>query len=470
MSKITKVLSLLGKLDEASAKEAGKKVSKAKKEKIDSERVLEALNEKIADNPQYLDTLEDDEYFDLMEALPAKQRADVMGDDYGMEMIESQSEMMTSMKPKEAAENLSLFTGAEEVSSYLGQLDAKGLKEFKAAVSTEDADLYQTALDKLESLGPRAAKMKGGKMKNNPFKVKYNAGGSTKKQSSISASDHIANDWRMVDSNQLDSEEALDRSLSQLSKAKSSEELMDLKLQLAKSWEKVTDQELPEEFYNADFKNKKTLKKLDESVLKRMKERKNMGGKIKTKYAEGGSMLVPPEMSMPVDTYDNIPEDEQAAVESSQLPDNEMEEDYTEYVLEQSLDMEDQEYLMDVLEGDERLSSIFDKVMDVAGEFAGEGAVEGPGDGTSDSIPARLSDGEFVFTKKATDQLGADQLQTMMDDAERAYDGGYMKKAFGGMVDDNPTDDDRDGMYGETSEDEEIKKQMISSNRMPSVK
>jgi len=455
MSKITKVLSLLGKLDEASAKEAGKKVSKAKKEKIDSERVLEALNEKIADNPQYLDTLEDDEYFDLMEALPAKQRADVMGDDYGMEMIESQSEMMTSMKPKEAAENLSLFTGAEEVSSYLGQLDAKGLKEFKAAVSTEDADLYQTALDKLESLGPRAAKMKGG---------------STKKQSSISASDHIANDWRMVDSNQLDSEEALDRSLSQLSKAKSSEELMDLKLQLAKSWEKVTDQELPEEFYNADFKNKKTLEKLDASVLKRMKERKNMGGKIKVNYAEGGSMLVPPEMSMPVDTYDNIPEDEQAAVEASQLPDDEMEEDYTEYVLEQSLDMEDQEYLMDVLEGDERLSSIFDKVMDVAGEFAGEGAVEGPGDGTSDSIPARLSDGEFVFTKKATDQLGADQLQTMMDDAERAYDGGYIKKAFGGMVDDNPTDDDRDGMYGETREDEEIKKQMISSNRMPSVK
>jgi hypothetical protein len=653
MSKITKVLSLLGKLDEASAKEAGKKVSKAKKEKIDSERVLEALNEKIADNPQYLDTLEDDEYFDLMEALPAKQRADVMGDDYGMEMIESQSEMMTSMKPKEAAENLSLFTGAEEVSSYLGQLDAKGLKEFKAAVSTEDADLYQTALDKLESLGPRAAKMKGGKMKNNPFKVKYNAGGSTKKQSSISASDHIANDWRMVDSNQLDSEEALDRSLSQLSKAKSSEELMDLKLQLAKSWEKVTDQELPEEFYNADFKNKKTLKKLDESVLKRMKERKNMGGKIKTKYAEGGSILTPPEREeysaggkvfsliakalgkttkpgkkptrakiqkavddvkkenpnlekeiandiqevkdlryvenysvggggprdidsmftsllrgdtesiamtsvpmkatktykkgqmkagiagaiaafggkeaydkltepkqsefekafskahnegketftfegkefstevrkgkmsggmlqynegsllvapemgledeMPVDTYDNIPEDEQAAVESSQLPDNEMEEDYTEYVLEQSLDMEDQEYLMDVLEGDERLSSIFDKVMDVAGEFAGEGAVDGPGDGTSDSIPARLSDGEFVFTKKATDQLGADQLQTMMDDAERAYDGGYMKKAFGGMVDDTPE-------MEESKEDEEINSMMIASNQMPSVR
>jgi hypothetical protein len=118
---------------------------------------------------------------------------------------------------------------------------------------------------------------------------------------------------------------------------------------------------------------------------------------------------------------------------------------------------------MDVLEGDERLSSIFDKVMDVAGEFAGEGAVDGPGDGTSDSIPARLSDGEFVFTKKATDQLGADQLQTMMDDAERAYDGGYMKKAFGGMVDDTPE-------MEESKEDEEINSMMIASNQMPSVR
>jgi len=184
----------------------------------------------------------------------------------------------------------------------------------------------------------------------------------------------------------------------------------------------------------------------------------------KTKKAEGGSMLMPPEMEqdMPVDTYDNIPEDEKEAVEASQLPDAEMEEDYAGFVLEKSLDTEDQEYLMSVLETDERLSSIFDKVMDVAGEFAGEGAVEGPGDGTSDSIPARLSDGEFVFTKKATDQMGADQLQTMMDEAEKAYDGGYMKKAFGGMVDDVPMD--------ERQEDEEINSMMIASNQMPSVR
>jgi len=193
-----------------------------------------------------------------------------------------------------------------------------------------------------------------------------------------------------------------------------------------------------------------------------MKLKYNMGGNM---YAEGGSMLVPPEMGLtdiPEDTYDNIPEDEVAEAEASQLPDDEMEEGYLDYVLAESLDIDDQEYLMGVLEGDERLSNIFDQVMDVAGEFSGEGAVEGPGSGVSDSIPARLSDGEFVFTKKATDQMGADQLQTMMDDAEKAYDGGLMKKAFGGLT----SEDDMDSYDSE----EEVKKQMISANQMPSIR
>ena len=207
------------------------------------------------------------------------------------------------------------------------------------------------------------------------------------------------------------------------------------------------------------------IKQHGASLLKEVLEKRSEGGMMK--YAEG-SMLMPPEMGMedemPVDTYDNIPEEEMAAVEASQLPDAEMEEDYTGYVLEQSLDMEEQQYLMSVLETDERLGGIFDKVMDVAGEFAGNGAVEGLGDGTSDSIPARLSDGEFVFTKKATDQMGADQLQTMMDDAERAYDGGLMKKAFGGL-----TSEDDIGMDSYDSE-EEVKKQMISANQMPSIR
>ena len=185
---------------------------------------------------------------------------------------------------------------------------------------------------------------------------------------------------------------------------------------------------------------------------------------MKVKYNEG-SMLVAPEMGLtdiPEDTYDNIPEDEVAEAEASQLPDDEMEEGYLDYVLAESLDIDDQEYLMGVLEGDERLSNIFDQVMDVAGEFSGEGAVEGPGSGVSDSIPARLSDGEFVFTKKATDQMGADQLQTMMDEAEKAYDGGLMKKAFGGLTNE-PEMESYDS-------EEEVKKQMISANQMPSIR
>ena len=78
--------------------------------------------------------------------------------------------------------------------------------------------------------------------------------------------------------------------------------------------------------------------------------------------------------------------------------------------------------LMSKLEQDEQLAMLFDKVLEVASEFAGSGPVEGPGSGVSDSIPARLSDGEFVFTAKATEEIGADELMRMMKDAEAAAD------------------------------------------------
>ena len=172
-------------------------------------------------------------------------------------------------------------------------------------------------------------------------------------------------------------------------------------------------------------------------------------------YAEGGSV------DMPEDTYPNIPEDEMDEVLSSQLPDNEMEEEYTDYVLSEALDEKEQEYLMAALEQDGKLSSIFDKVMDIAGEFAGDGAVEGPGDGTSDSIPARLSDGEFVFTKKSVDVIGADELQEAMDDAERNYDEDREMKYGGGMM---------DSLLDGKDYDEEVHSQMLSANAMPSVK
>ena len=196
-------------------------------------------------------------------------------------------------------------------------------------------------------------------------------------------------------------------------------------------------------------------------------------GKRSKKQMGGESMLVPPEMQqeMPVDTYDNIPPEEMAEAEASQLPDNEMEDKYTDFILQEALPPEDQEYLMSVLEQDNRLSGIIDKIMDVAGEFSGAGEVEGPGTGVSDSIPARLSDGEFVITKKATDQIGADNLQKMMDDAERAYDGGQMQQmAFGGLTNDPMQNEKQtDYMQGIQNTEEEIKRQMIRSNRTPSV-
>ena len=179
---------------------------------------------------------------------------------------------------------------------------------------------------------------------------------------------------------------------------------------------------------------------------------------------EGGSMLLPPELSseVPVDTY--TPED-QANAEETQLPDEEVEENYVDFILSSALNDEEQSYLMNTLAEDSQLSQIFDKVVDTAAEFSGEGEVEGPGTGVSDSIPARLSDGEFVMTEKATDQIGADNLQSLMDEAERAYDGGLqrMKYAFGGIV-----DSDEEELLED--EDEEIKKQMLSANQMPSVK
>ena len=185
-------------------------------------------------------------------------------------------------------------------------------------------------------------------------------------------------------------------------------------------------------------------------------------------YQEGGTLMAPTE-GVPLDTYPNIPPDEMEEALDSQLPDEEMEEDYINYVMDESLNDEEQEYLAGVLQNDPMLSDIMDKVITTASEFSGAGEVEGPGTGVSDSIPARLSDGEFVFTRKATDQLGADNLQVLRDDAERAYDGGYQKKNLGGMARDEDEDELEKGRYDLSKTDEEIKKLMIGANKMPSV-
>lgn len=192
-------------------------------------------------------------------------------------------------------------------------------------------------------------------------------------------------------------------------------------------------------------------------------------------FVEGGSMMVPPEMEMveetPVDTYDNISPEEEMQQAEDMLPDEEMEEEYVDYVAEEVLEPEEQEYLFKVLDEDPRLEGILDKIILNATEFAGSGEVEGPGTGISDSIPARLSDGEFVFTRKATDQIGADNLQVMMDDAERAYDGGLMAKAEGGMAED-PQEQmmDTTNPYAvQRDSEDDIEKQMLYSSQMPSL-
>jgi hypothetical protein len=66
------------------------------------------------------------------------------------------------------------------------------------------------------------------------------------------------------------------------------------------------------------------------------------------------------------------------------------------------------------------------KEEDDVGIFARGGEVEGPGTGTSDSVPARLSDGEFVLTAKAVRgagggdrDIGAARMYDMMSELER---------------------------------------------------
>lgn len=174
----------------------------------------------------------------------------------------------------------------------------------------------------------------------------------------------------------------------------------------------------PDEIKDLPNEGLKKLAKEAPEVVKRMG------------YEDGGVaiMIAPTEKKEMMD---------EAMLEAEPMKsDEQMENEYLDFVVEESLSESEEKYLLEKLEQDDRLSQIFDKVMEVATEFAGSGAVEGPGSGVSDSIPARLSDGEFVFTAKAVEEIGADNLQRMMEEAERNADmpmerqarrnGGYM--------------------------------------------
>jgi len=177
-------------------------------------------------------------------------------------------------------------------------------------------------------------------------------------------------------------------------------------------------------------------------------------------YEEGGD--VDTQMAMLMPETGMMPEEQM--METSVVPDEEMEDDYLDFVVEQALEPEEEELLMDVLDESPQLSVIFDKLMDVATEFAGAGPVDGPGSGVSDSIPARLSDGEFVFTAKATEQIGADRLQSMMEDAEMEADAMRQEMQEGGAVEEKPKVDRFGKPVDEDIAEDEIKKGMMSVN------
>jgi len=143
-----------------------------------------------------------------------------------------------------------------------------------------------------------------------------------------------------------------------------------------------------------------------DAIEKNMREQK----------AEGGEMEAMNDMPM-------MPE-------SEMLPDEQMEQNFIDFVVGEALSDEEKSMLEEQLEANPELSVLFDKVVEKASEFTGAGPVDGPGTGTSDDIPARLSDGEFVFTAKAVEQIGADNLMQMMKDAEAAYDAGGEREGY----------------------------------------
>ena len=326
------------------AKKSGVKKKKGMK---DAEVAEEIIRVNEAKDPQFLDSLSDEEYEALVSKLSPKARA-AMG--MGEESMTDAVEMARGMNPADVAKNLEMFDSIDDIFDYADTLDAKDARMFMNNLSDEDLEIFGGDLpDVGASLGPREVKAEGG-----------------------------------------------------------------------------------------------------ETAV---------------------AIMMPVEEEIPEDTYDNISPEEAEQQAEDMLSDDEMEEEYLDFVTQEILDEDEQEYLFKALDDDPRLEEILDKVILSSTEFAGSGEVEGPGTGISDSIPARLSDGEFVFTRKATDQIGADNLQMMMDDAERASDGGLMAMAEGGMAED-PQEQvmDTTSPYSVQKDTEDaVERQMLYSSRMPSL-
>jgi hypothetical protein len=119
-----------------------------------------------------------------------------------------------------------------------------------------------------------------------------------------------------------------------------------------------------------------------------------------------------------------LDEDAIAETDMEMVAEDDMESDD---ILDTSMLSEEEEVVIDqAIEAFPELEAIIPKI--TAREFTEDELVEGPGTGTSDSIPALLSDGEFVFTAKAVKNIGIDKLRKMMKQAEEAYDAGLVEQ------------------------------------------
>lgn len=129
-------------------------------------------------------------------------------------------------------------------------------------------------------------------------------------------------------------------------------------------------------------------------------------------YQEGGEVTDEPMQ------VEELKPDVSMQMESAMTPGDDVETDAT---IDTSVLTSDEEQVLEqALEEYPMLMDIISKM--TMKEFTGSGEVDGPGTGTSDSIPAMLSDGEFVFTAKAVKQIGVDKLRNQMKKAEEEYD------------------------------------------------
>jgi len=194
----------------------------------------------------------------------------------------------------------------------------------------------------------------------------------------------------------------------------------------------------------ADLDNDGKLSSYEEArgkaIEENMRESKQVGGMMMDEQMD--SMMQREELpALDNQMADMMPEEkteEQKAIEEAQAPDEMMEENYVDFLIDEALSDDEEAMLMQELQANPQLSMLFDKVMEVAMEFSGSGPVEGPGTEVSDSIPARLSDGEFVFTAKSVDVLGADNLMSLMKQAEAQADQRQMAQD-GGMMEEEDT-------------------------------